>query len=770
MNNICSKLNLLPIAASTCKKLVRGSLPIITLVFIFFSSTVNAQPIIPEDGEIYRDDVVPRVDIFINPDTLQWIYDNVESNIEWRANFIFNNGSIHDTIEEIGFRLRGNTSRQSAKKSFKVSFNTYHQGRKYFGLEKMNLNGEHNDPSVTRAKLYLDLCRDFGIAAPRSNHVRVYINNNYYGLYLNVEHIDEEFAESRFGNQYGNLYKCLYPADLKYRGINPDLYKYESGGRRAYELKTNTAYDDYSDIAHFINVLNNTPVANLACDLEKVFNVQDYLKIMALDIFTANWDGYIFNKNNFYLYKDPESGRFEYIPYDVDNTYGIDWFNVDWGTRNIYQWAPSNQQNEPRPLYNRLMQVQRYRDLYSFYLNQLTQELITQPAYFDYMDSIRERIYPYIVDDPYYPMTYGFTTQTFLQSYDNAWGAHVKYGIKPYMNTRINSIQQQIELNSIYPVINYLTVEHSGINHPVNFKLKIWDDQPGLSVWLRYRFGESGFVTMEMEPDQDGFFHATLGGILGETTLRYHIQVQDADNNTLFYPCETNELYFAPLYSSGLYINEFMASNQTNIWDPNGDYEDWIELYNGGQQPVWLGDKFLTDNLNTPTKWQMPDHTMFPGDYLVIWADDDPQQGPYHTTYKLSAEGESVGIFNNADAGHALIDSYQFGPQQTDISLGRSPDGSDNWVYFSEPTPGATNEISVIVDSLKIPVALSIFPNPSSGGYLNFSRKISFNIYHISGKHVLDGKEIKKIEVGLLPAGIYLLKTTENETIKFIRL
>ncbi len=200
-------------------------------VLLFFAVLITgfipakAQPNFPGDDVIYRDDLVPRIDITINPDTLVWLYqeENLESDIEWHATFVFSDGSISDTIDDIGFRLRGNTSRYSAKKSFKVSFNTYESGRTYHGVEKMNLNGEHNDPTISRSKLCWDLCRQLRIPAPRSNHVRVYINGNYYGLYMNVEHIDENFVASRFGNQDGNLYKCLYPADLNYLGENPDL-------------------------------------------------------------------------------------------------------------------------------------------------------------------------------------------------------------------------------------------------------------------------------------------------------------------------------------------------------------------------------------------------------------------------------------------------------------------------------------------------------------------------------------------------------------------
>ena len=89
--------------------MIKHILHISILLFLF--NSIISQPTFPEIGEVFRDDIVPRVDIFIHPDTLDWIYENVESYQEFHAIFVFNNGSIADTIENIGFRLRGNTSR-----------------------------------------------------------------------------------------------------------------------------------------------------------------------------------------------------------------------------------------------------------------------------------------------------------------------------------------------------------------------------------------------------------------------------------------------------------------------------------------------------------------------------------------------------------------------------------------------------------------------------------------------------------------------------------
>ena len=238
---------------------------LLTLFSCLLSYSILAQNPFPKLAPVFKDDIVPQVYIQIDQDSLNAIFDNIFSDHLYPATFIFDNRAIRDTVENIGFRLRGNTSRGAGKKSFKISFNTFEKGRQWNKLEKLNLNGEHNDPSVTRSKLGWDLLRSFGVPAPRCNQVQLYINNQYVGIYANVEQIDEEFAEARFGNKDGNLYKCLWPADLTFKGLDPDAYKAAPFGDRTYALKTNEEADDYSDLANFINVLNNnlpTPFGN----------------------------------------------------------------------------------------------------------------------------------------------------------------------------------------------------------------------------------------------------------------------------------------------------------------------------------------------------------------------------------------------------------------------------------------------------------------------------------------------------------------------------
>jgi hypothetical protein len=139
---------------------------------------------------------------------------------------------------------------------------------------------------------------------------------------------------------------------------------------------------------------------------------------------------------------------------------------------------------------------------------------------------------------------------------------------------------------------------------------------------------------------------------------------------------------------SQIVINEFMASNSSTIADPQyNNYSDWIELYNSGDSPINLNGYYITDNLNKPEKWRITINTTLPSHgFIIIWADGDSVS--LHTPFKLAQEGEEIGLFSPS---LILIDSVTYSAQFTDISYGRQTDGSTAWGFFTESTPGASN-------------------------------------------------------------------------------
>ena len=137
-----------------------------------------------------------------------------------------------------------------------------------------------------------------------------------------------------------------------------------------------------------------------------------------------------------------------------------------------------------------------------------------------------------------------------------------------------------------------------------------------------------------------------------------------------------------------------MASNTKTFADPQGGFDDWIELYNAGDTARDLGGMYLTDDPAVPRKWRIP--TGLPGlrggtaigprGYLIIWADGDTTDAGLHASFRLSAGGDDVYLY--AADGVTLIDSLAFGPQTADVSYGRYPDGSQTLRFFARADAG----------------------------------------------------------------------------------
>jgi hypothetical protein len=139
-----------------------------------------------------------------------------------------------------------------------------------------------------------------------------------------------------------------------------------------------------------------------------------------------------------------------------------------------------------------------------------------------------------------------------------------------------------------------------------------------------------------------------------------------------------------------LRINEILASNISDIKDEDNDDEDWVEIYNGGDEPVNMGGMYFSDNPKKLQKFRIPSGfarqtTILPGHFKLFWFDNEPEEGPTHVSLKLSRKGETL-LLTHSD-GQTLIDSVHFISQQNDISYGRDPKASDRWLYQVNTTP-----------------------------------------------------------------------------------
>jgi hypothetical protein len=150
------------------------------------------------------------------------------------------------------------------------------------------------------------------------------------------------------------------------------------------------------------------------------------------------------------------------------------------------------------------------------------------------------------------------------------------------------------------------------------------------------------------------------------------------------------------VHGQNLRFNELVSRNVSTCVDDYGEYEDWIELFNGSRRDIDLGGWYISDDGENPGKTRIPDTdpriTLIPaGSYLVLWADRDTVQGPLHINLKLSREGETVYLSRKDQNRFILVDSVSYPVISNDISYGYCSNGVKGWRLLDLPTPGMPN-------------------------------------------------------------------------------
>ena len=774
-------------------KFLSHTLKIRELIIIILPLTYSVYA--DDSWMVYDDTTMATIQIEIDSDDLDYMYNNVESDSMHVASIHFLNHWIDHSLDSVGFRLRGNTSRNAAKKSFKLDFNHFVQGRDFYGLEKLNLNGEHNDPSIIRSKLCWDIFKGIGMPATRASHVKVYINGQYYGLYISVEHIDENFLTRHYADDTGNLWKCIWPADLTYRGNTPEDYHPYYNEERPYDLKTNKQEYDFSELANLIRIINQNPDS-----LEQVISVKEVLQYLAINILTGSWDDYRFLKNNYYLYHEPDKDLFHWIPFDYDNSFSVDWSDRDWSDIDPYTYA--NIDGSERPLTEYIFTRPRYVDLFTHFLEFYMSEVVSLEKIEPRLDYFLDWLTPAAMEDVYRTYDYGFDMNDFTDSYGYEYSdQHVKEGIKKFLVDRVNSLESQLtyqssapyiydieEYNDLVPVGNavdiHISVFASGSIDQVSF----YSRADG-GAWQTSQFYPNPVDETIIVEQHDRWSLSTYPSVPG---LVEWYAIAFSNGETDRYPVSGFGSYAAVnMFNPSLFVNEIMAINDSTISDESGEFDDWFEIYNAEEYPVPLEGFYVTDKKDNLTKWQFPasDIEILPSEHIIVWCDEDEEQGIAHTNFKLSGSGEFLAIV--APDGVTIVDSISFQQQQPDISYGRTTDGGEEWSFFDSPTPGETNQLLSIDQDNYIPQSVSIisaYPNPFNPNCtINFQAsqrsEVTIQVYNLAGQLVLNRSQ--KIEsIGLnkyvwngtsdtgnqVGSGIYLLQISDGISSSLVKI
>ena len=207
----------------------------------------------------------------------------------------------------VGIRKKGFIGSQSVEKpSMKINIDEYVVGAELFGVDNITLNNAVQDPSLIRQCLAYGVFEKAGYPSPRCNFARVYVNDVYLGVYAHVEPIKRSFLRDRFGSDDGDLYEGTI-SDFRSRWL------------RTYEAKTLETDSSLSHIIELASLLEDEDVS--LTDLEEHLDVDMFLTFWALEVITGHWDGYNGNLNNHYMYRDPSTEKFVFIPWGLDDTF-----------------------------------------------------------------------------------------------------------------------------------------------------------------------------------------------------------------------------------------------------------------------------------------------------------------------------------------------------------------------------------------------------------------------------------------------------------------
>ena len=437
-----------------------------------------------QGGLIFDDSYVHEVRITIdNVDFWSELSQNYQNNYP-DVPYTMASASIDGEVtDSVGIRQKGFASHfgsQGDKKSMKIDFNHFVDGKKYDGLKKINLNNGFGDPAIQRDKLCYNIMNKAGVDAPRTSYARIYLNDQYWGLYLLVEQVDRTFLKDNFGNSNGNLFKNVGNSELEWMGQDTSQYQ------QIFELKTDPNVEAWENFAELMDVLNNTGDGDFKEEISKIFDVDLYLKVLAVDVATGNWDSYIEHGRNFYMYQDADSRKFNWIPWDYNfalgGTFGSDFGGPGGGdpdegnpNGNTLSEFPVDMSNSEKVLVNRLLAVPEYKERYYQGFCRLLDDNFTTERIFPLIEQYGDLVREDVLADP----NYEWTAEQFVADLDQ--GDQIS-GLKWVIEGQVASLTAQLnELFDCSSIITTLSPLDISINEfmAVNDSLSTIKDPAG---------------------------------------------------------------------------------------------------------------------------------------------------------------------------------------------------------------------------------------------------------------------------------------------------
>lgn len=727
--------------------------------FLIFTSTLFAQ-------DLYDVNTITQLE-------LSFYNENWDDSLTYYKQHDLDNRMFADCVingisfDSVGVKYKGNSTfaPNRVKKPLNIKLN-YIKNQDYQGFYTLKMSNGKNEPSFVREVIGYEIARKY-MDAPQCNYVQVYADGNYHGLYESAESVNKKFLNEKFYSDKENpFFKCdpsqpgQDPLDGCAESFNSTfLYLGEDSlcYTQPYEMKSDYGLEALRLLTFEIE--NNPETIEEHLDVDRVIWMMAYNNVL------VNLDSYLGRPHhNYYIFKD-DNQRWDLILWDVNECFG--------GFRNLASGPQGNLSNtqmqmldpfqreiSSQPLLNLIFDNPTYKRMYMAHFRTIFEENIQNDWYLDRGIFYQDLISTAYQDDEnaFYP--YNIFTNNLYTTVPPG----NKVGIEELMENRKSFLENNVEVQKTPPTVSDITAPDlaisetevaitAAINNPVNAYLMYRHSvtQP----FNQLRMYDDGTYGDDMA--NDGIWATKL--MTAHSTMQYYIYAENLEAG-IFSPVRAaHEYYILPVVGD-LVINELSAVNNTIEADQDGEYDDWIELYNNSGEAISLTGYYLTDDISEPTKWAFPnDATIGANDFFMIWADKDEEQEGIHASFKLSSSGESLYLI---DIDLNVVDEITFGEQTEDITFGRYPNGTGDFITMEEPTFGTTNSPGLTATSTIEPVEIfTIYPNPASTRitiqFSNEAQPQNVKIFDAMGKVVLSTmvSSRQSIDISYLNNGVY---------------
>ena len=704
----------------------------------------------------------------------QLLIDNYYSEEYLLADSVIFNGSTKDSV---GVKYKGNStfSENNVKNPLNISIDHFKTNQDYQGHETIKLSNGQKDPSFIREALSYEIARKY-MQAPRSNYAKVYINGLYHGLYTNSESINSDFQNNFLNSDKNNTRIKCNPqsvfnggSSLEYLGVDSASYY------NFYEMKSDAGWQDLIDLTY--DIMNSSNTIENTIDIDRAIWMSAYNNVLVnLDSYSGPF------RQNYYLIKD-DNNRMNTIIWDLNECLGgfkmINQGPGGGGPSDLSQLDPMLREGDDAwPLLDLIFSNSTYRKMYIAHMRTILYENFTNNWYAERGLQLQNLIKTDVQADPNKFYNY----DDFISNLNNdvniggggPGGGNVN-GIISLMNARSEFLSTHNELNSIPPIIGTLSATTDVVSSYSTANL-IVDVEDASHVYLAYRFRpQERFLKLQMFDDGDHNDGAANDGIFGVSIdvdaldMQYYIYAENSEAGIFSPERAEHEFHNLPVVGS-LVINEFMASNTSSVQDTSSgfvQYDDWVELYNGGNIAINLGGYHLSDNENVLDKWTFPDVEIQPDDYLIVWLDKDyAASSGIHTSFRLAADGEELFL---STANNFIIDALFYNSLPSDLGYARLPNGKGPFVVQTH-TFNANNGLGTLTVE-NINSQLHLYPNPASDNLtiqIPYAQRIK--AYDLLGKEHLSlshSRGSTNINISSWPKGIYIF-LIDNKSRKII--